>query len=86
MNRDQGEVCRRDPGFEVDLRVTADTLALHRIWIGRLTFADAFSEDLIEIDGPSDLVRAFPGWLALSVFAGVMPAAPTRLGAPSTGR
>jgi hypothetical protein len=61
-------VCLHDPGFEVDLIVTVDTLAMHHIWLGRLTIADALREELMHLEGPSHLARAFPGWLALSVF------------------
>ncbi|HZA26001.1 MAG TPA: winged helix-turn-helix transcriptional regulator [Dehalococcoidia bacterium] len=71
-------VCFHDPGFEVDLIVTVDTLAMHRIWIGHLTIADAMREELMRVEGPSHLSRAFPGWLALSVFAGIPPAAPAQ--------
>lgn len=60
-----------DPGFECDLLVTADTVALHRVWIGRLAMIDALREDLIQVGGPRELVRAFPQWLALSSFAGI---------------
>jgi DNA-binding HxlR family transcriptional regulator len=74
LDRKDVSVCLRDPGFDVDLLVTADTLALHRVWIGRLRLADALREELIQLDGPSDLVRGFPRWLALSSFAHIPPA------------
>jgi hypothetical protein len=67
-------VCRDDPGFECDLLVTVDTLSLHRVWIGRLAMADALHQDLIRIDGPPKLARAFPKWFALSSFAGIRAA------------
>jgi hypothetical protein len=69
-------MCLHDLGFEIDLVVTVDTLAIHRIWSGHMTMADAIREELMEIDGPRALARAFPDWLALSVFAGIRPAAP----------
>ncbi|HEY7065786.1 MAG TPA: helix-turn-helix domain-containing protein [Chloroflexota bacterium] len=78
LERPEPSVCMKDPEFDVDLFVTADTVALHRVWMGRLTLADAMRQGLVEIDGPRDLVRAFPGWLALSLFAPVPPA-PTPL-------
>ncbi|MFN8593854.1 MAG: winged helix-turn-helix transcriptional regulator [Thermomicrobiales bacterium] len=64
-------VCWDPPGFEFDLIVQTDTLALHRVWLGQQSFADALSRGQIELDGPRDLVRAFPDWLELSVFATV---------------
>jgi DNA-binding HxlR family transcriptional regulator len=64
-------VCLTDPGFDLDLLVTADTVALHRVWIGRLSFGTAMRDGLITLQGMRDLVRAFPTWLALSSFAGI---------------
>lgn len=62
-------VCWDPPGFEVDLLVRADTLAMHRIWLGHQSFADALTRRQIELDGARELVRGFPEWLALSQFA-----------------
>lgn len=69
LDRGEVSVCLQDPGFEIDLLVSADTTALHRVWIGRIALADAIRERLVQLEGPSDLVRAFPSWLALSSFA-----------------
>jgi DNA-binding HxlR family transcriptional regulator len=67
-------VCWDPPGFEVDLIVDADTLALHRVWLGHQTLANALTSGDVVLDGPRELTRAFPAWLALSTFAGVPPA------------
>ena len=75
LERPEPSVCFKDPGFDVDLMVTTDTIAMHQVWIGHLSFADALRQELVEIDGPSPLARAFPGWLALSHFANVPRAA-----------
>jgi hypothetical protein len=68
-------VCWDPPGFEVDLVVDADTLALHRVWLGHQSFANALRSGDVALDGPRELTRAFPTWLALSTFADVKPAA-----------
>lgn len=67
-------ICLMPPGFDIDLLVTTDTLALHRVWMGRLTLDEALSRRLVQLDGPPTLVNAFPGWLALNIFAHI-PAA-----------
>jgi DNA-binding HxlR family transcriptional regulator len=67
----ESSVCWDPPGFEVDLTVRTDTLAMHRVWLGHQSFADALSKRQIELDGARELVRAFPDWLALSHFASV---------------
>ena len=40
-----------DPGFEVDLFVATDTIAIHRAWIGMTSFAECVEDGLIELDG-----------------------------------
>lgn len=64
-------VCYQDPELEVDIVVDADTLTLHRIWIGRDDFISAIRRGSIVLDGPRELVRALPDWFALSMFAGI---------------
>jgi DNA-binding HxlR family transcriptional regulator len=66
-------VCWQNLGFDIDLLITTDTIALHRVWMGHLTFLDAMREGWIKIDGLPNLVKDFPSWLALSLFAGVTP-------------
>ncbi len=65
------DMCLKDPGFEVDLVVDADLAALTRVWMGDVRLGDVRRPGLIRLDGPRELVRAFPAWLALSGFAGV---------------
>jgi DNA-binding HxlR family transcriptional regulator len=71
LERRDVDVCLKDPGFEIDLAVNADLLALTKAWMGDVRLADAMRSGLVRVEGPSALVRAFPGWLALSGFAGV---------------
>ena len=73
LKRDDVSVCYSDPGFDVDLLATADSLMLHRVWIGHRTFPDALRSGDLRLSGPRDLVRAFPGWFQLSMFAHVNP-------------
>jgi DNA-binding HxlR family transcriptional regulator len=69
VERPSPSVCWADPGFDVDLAVTADAIALHRLWLGRIDWATAVREGWIGLDGPEELRRGFPTWLKLSVFA-----------------
>lgn len=62
-------VCRQDPGFELDLSVTAGLDDLYRLWLGRVSFDDALTGGSVRIEGSTPLVRAFPRWLALSPLA-----------------
>jgi DNA-binding HxlR family transcriptional regulator len=68
LERPAVSICWTDPGFEVDLLVVADTVTLHRIWVGQSDLNQALRAGSIQLDGPAVLCRAFPEWLKLSVF------------------
>jgi DNA-binding HxlR family transcriptional regulator len=71
LTREGTDVCMKDPGFDVDLVVTADAAAMARVWTGAVTFAQAVRSGGLRVEGPRDLARAFPTWLLLSHFAHV---------------
>jgi hypothetical protein len=62
-------VCERDEGFDVDLYVKANIAEFLKIWMGHSTWKDAQSAGALDLQGPRNLVRAFPSWFALSPFA-----------------
>ena len=74
LDRGEASVCLHDPGFPVDLEVSADTLSLHRLWMGHLDYASALRAGLMRVEGPRHLARGFPRWLQLSYFSHVPPA------------
>jgi DNA-binding HxlR family transcriptional regulator len=61
--------CEIDPGYEVDLVVCGDNHALHRWYSGVSPWRREVGPGLIELHGPSRLVRAFPSWFAPNPFA-----------------
>ena len=65
----EASVCTADPGLAVDVQVTADMMDFHRVFAGRLTYADAVRSGSIDVSGPSRLVRQLPSWFAWSPFA-----------------
>jgi DNA-binding HxlR family transcriptional regulator len=67
------EICKKYPGLDEDLFVTAQAEAFVRWHAGQLTWAEATRDRDIELHGPSWLVRAFPTWNARSMFADVKP-------------
>jgi hypothetical protein len=71
LQRREVDLCLKDPGFLVDVVVSADLRTLTRVWMGDLRLAETVRAGLIRLDGPPPLVRAFPAWLTLSSFAGV---------------
>lgn len=62
-------VCRQDPGFALDLSVTAGLADLYRLWLGRVSFDEARADGSVRVEGATALVRAFPCWLGLSPLA-----------------
>lgn len=79
------EICKKYPGVDEDLHVTAEAEAFVKWHAGQLSWADAVRDDRIELHGPAALVRAFPTWNARSMFAHITPVARDRVttdGAP----
>jgi hypothetical protein len=55
--------------------VSADILALYRVWLGRATLAEALHRKQVRLEGsPADL-RAFPQWFNWSPMADTVRAA-----------
>jgi DNA-binding HxlR family transcriptional regulator len=63
------ELCFYDPGREVDLVVTLDEQVFGGVLLGRISYAEATHRDGIRLDGPPELVRAFPTWIGATRFA-----------------
>ena len=59
LERPEPSVCYRDPGLEVDLFINADTVAVHKVWMGMTSLAGCIDDGLIKIDGLSSHVKAF---------------------------
>jgi DNA-binding HxlR family transcriptional regulator len=59
---ERSEVCRKDPGFEVELYVQAEPAALAEWHLGRIEWADALRAERIQVLGPASLTRALPTW------------------------
>ena len=74
LERPEPSVCYRDPGLEVDLFINADTIAIHKVWMGMTSLAGCIDDGQIEIDGLSSYVKAFPDWFKLSIFADIKQA------------
>jgi DNA-binding HxlR family transcriptional regulator len=71
LDRDEPDLCLKDPGFEVDLVVSADMSVMARVWMGDLSFPQALRSGGVRLDGPRALAQAFPHWLLLSPYATV---------------
>lgn len=75
LTRDDVSVCLTDPGFDLNVLVTADLSAFFQIWLGRLSFADARRAGRVQVDAIPALAHAFPDWFAYSLAAPAVRAA-----------
>jgi DNA-binding HxlR family transcriptional regulator len=75
LDPDEVSVCLHDPGFDIDLLVTADIAVFYRVWLGRITLAEALRERSVQVDGAPSLRRAFSCWFTWSPFADTVRAA-----------
>lgn len=62
-------LCLTDPGYEIDVLVTADLATYFKLWVGRISYQEAIREYGVRVDGIPRLVRAFPHWFAWSLAA-----------------
>jgi hypothetical protein len=67
------EICKKYPGLDEDLYITAEAEAFVKWHAGQLTWVEATRDRRIQLHGPSWLVRAFPTWNARSAFAHIKP-------------
>jgi DNA-binding HxlR family transcriptional regulator len=61
-------LCKKDPGLEVDVHLTADALQFQRVFNGLTTIEDAMAAGSVTLHGPARLVRQVPRWFAWSPF------------------
>ena len=66
MTKEDVTICLTDPGYEINVLVTADLAAFFKLWAGRITYQEALEEYNVRVDGAPGLVRAFPNWFAWS--------------------
>lgn len=64
-------LCLTDPGYEINLLITADLAAFYKLWGGRISYRDALATSYVRVEGMPKLIRAFPQWFG---WADAMPA------------
>lgn len=63
------DLCKIDPGFDVDLYVSTDLRTMTAIWMGYTTVEDEARGGRLRLTGDETLRTAMPRWLGLSIFA-----------------
>jgi DNA-binding HxlR family transcriptional regulator len=75
LTREDVSVCLTDPGFELNVLVTADLSTFLQIWLGRVSYDEAVRDGRVEVDAVPRLAEAFPNWFAYSLAAPAVRAA-----------
>ncbi len=75
IERTDVSVCLKNPGFDIDVIVSADIVAFYRVWLGRVILSEALSRQQVRLDGTPADVRAFSSWFAWSPMADTVRAA-----------
>ena len=60
IERRETSVCTDPPGFDNDLVVTTEPVALMRVFSGIVTYPHALADGSLALTGPSHLTRALP--------------------------
>ena len=63
------DLCAVDPGFEVDVYITASLRIMTEIWMGLMPLRAAFRSAKVKVVGDHGLVGDIQSWLPLSPFA-----------------
>ncbi len=63
------DICRVDPGFDIDLLVSGPLRSMTAIWMGLATVRGEIDAGLLVIDGDPAIARAMQQWLGGSPFA-----------------
>lgn len=66
----EADICLKDPGHDVDLKVQSTCKIMADIWMGDMKPSRAMREGLLEVTGNAKLKRSMDSWLGYSVFAG----------------
>lgn len=64
------DLCSADPGYEVDLLVTASLRTMTAIWMGIAVLRKELDSGTLRLEGDPALARSMQHWLGLSPFAG----------------
>jgi DNA-binding HxlR family transcriptional regulator len=68
-DRDGVDLCMKDPGFDVDLTLSADLRTMTRVWMGDFEIREALGSGKLKLEGSAALKKSFRRWIGLSFFA-----------------
>lgn len=66
LDREDADLCTKDPGFEIDLYISAHVRDVVQVWLGHVSIREARRQGKLVLEGDPRDVRAFNDWFALS--------------------
>ena len=69
LDSESVDLCDYDPGFTVDLWITAGIRDLIGVWLGHEALSSAIERNAVEVAGVADARQRLADWLGLSVLA-----------------
>lgn len=66
LSKEDTVICVTDPGFEIQVIVTANLKQFFKVWLGRLNYYHAVAEEDIIINAAPSWQNAFPTWFTWS--------------------
>lgn len=63
------DLCVKDPGYDVDLYVSAHIRTMIEVWLGHVPIAEARRTEALRLDGSRKDIEAFEAWFSLSTLA-----------------
>lgn len=71
IDSDDVDVCDEDPGHPVDATLTGSLRGVVRWWMGEVSWPALVRSGEVDVQAPSGVRRALPGWFSRSPFATV---------------
>ena len=71
IQNDDVDVCMKDPGHDVDLKVTTDIRTMTGVWMGDISLGQALRDRRIRLNGDARLKRDISTWLGSNYFADI---------------
>lgn len=69
IKQEDVDLCLKFPGYEIDLYVESHIRTMTDVWLGVFDLNEAVRMGKIKLDGSQEMVRSFPDWFGLSIFA-----------------
>lgn len=67
------DVCMKDPGHDIDLKIVTDVQTLTGVWMGDISLGQALRDHRIRLSGSDHLKRDISTWLGRNYFADIKP-------------